>query len=107
MPDESNIPNDISKVDIDSSWRDWEAKWQPANRGKLKAKAKDEPDPDTRPCIISPEARYRGAENQLYRVEIHGNGSARDDDGNGDGTVTVIPVAPFRPRSSGRATTVP
>ncbi|HYQ94514.1 MAG TPA: DUF6519 domain-containing protein [Burkholderiales bacterium] len=23
------------------------------------------------PCIISPDAKYRGAENQLYRVEIH------------------------------------
>jgi predicted flap endonuclease-1-like 5' DNA nuclease len=28
------------------------------------------------PCIIPPEARYRGAENQLYRVEIHEPGSA-------------------------------
>lgn len=25
----------------------------------------------TDPCVIQPEARYRGAENQLYRVEIH------------------------------------
>lgn len=25
----------------------------------------------TDPCIISPDARYRGPENQLYRVEIH------------------------------------
>jgi hypothetical protein len=28
-------------------------------------------------CIIDPEARYRGAENQLYRVEIHRGGQAR------------------------------
>lgn len=28
------------------------------------------------PCITSPEARYRGAENQLYRVEIHNGGAA-------------------------------
>jgi hypothetical protein len=28
------------------------------------------------PCLISPEARYRGAENQLYRVEIHHPGIA-------------------------------
>jgi hypothetical protein len=27
------------------------------------------------PCVISPDARYRGAENQLYRVEVH-QGSA-------------------------------
>jgi hypothetical protein len=28
------------------------------------------------PCVIAPDARYRGAENQLYRVEIHKAGSA-------------------------------
>lgn len=32
--------------------------------------------PSEDPCIIPPEARYRGAENQLYRVEIHDGGSA-------------------------------
>ncbi len=26
-------------------------------------------------CVISPDAKYRGAENQLYRVEIHHGGS--------------------------------
>ncbi|HEY0233208.1 MAG TPA: DUF6519 domain-containing protein [Dokdonella sp.] len=30
------------------------------------------------PCIVAPDARYRGAENQLYRVEIHQGGSAGD-----------------------------
>lgn len=29
-------------------------------------------------CIVSPEARYRGAENQLYRVEIHRKGKIGD-----------------------------
>jgi hypothetical protein len=28
-------------------------------------------------CVIDPAARYRGAENQLYRVEIHRGGPAR------------------------------
>jgi hypothetical protein len=37
----------------------------------LKTKADDEP------CIISPEAHYRGAENQLYRVEVHHPGIAK------------------------------
>lgn len=31
----------------------------------IKPKEEDEP------CLISPESRYRGAENQLYRVEVH------------------------------------
>lgn len=46
--------------------------WWPEDRGALQARARvnDEMDLDE-PCIISPDARYRGAENQLYRVEIH------------------------------------
>ena len=28
------------------------------------------------PCVMAPESRYRGAENQLYRVEIHDPGQA-------------------------------
>jgi Family of unknown function (DUF6519) len=36
----------------------------------LKPRAADEP------CLISPEGKYRGAENQLYRVEIHHPGTA-------------------------------
>lgn len=50
-------------------WRQWVERRQPANRGSLKARAKIGGD-DTNPCVASPDARYRGAENQLYRVEI-------------------------------------
>ena len=39
--------------------------------GTLKARAKDKSKNDTEPCLVAPESRYRGAENQLYRVEIH------------------------------------
>lgn len=46
-----------------------------ANRGRLKAKA-NEASTSTDPCISPPDARYRGAENQLYRVEIHRPGNA-------------------------------
>lgn len=28
------------------------------------------------PCVMAPESRYRGAENQLYRVEVHQPGQA-------------------------------
>lgn len=34
---------------------------------------------DDNPCVLSPESRYRGAENQLYRIEIHRGGGLRDD----------------------------
>jgi hypothetical protein len=29
----------------------------------------------TDPCVIAPDAKYRGAENQLYRVEVHRGGT--------------------------------
>ena len=41
--------------------------------GRLRARAKRE-QKDDEPCAISPESRFRGAENQLYRVEIHRSG---------------------------------
>ena len=62
------------------------SRFQPDNRGRLKAKARQNVTPADDPCIISPESRYRGAENQLYRVEIHRAGlpwsGATDKDGN-------------------------
>ena len=42
----------------------------------LRAQAR-RPEGDLAACVIGPEARYRGAENQLYRVEIHRGGVAR------------------------------
>ncbi|KAA0068655.1 DUF6519 domain-containing protein [Rhodanobacter sp. T12-5] len=33
-------------------------------------------EPDGDPCVIAADARYRGCENQLYRVEIHQGGLA-------------------------------
>lgn len=41
--------------------------------GLLRARAK-RGHRDDEPCAISPESRYRGAENQLYRVEVHRSG---------------------------------
>ncbi|HEX7956818.1 MAG TPA: DUF6519 domain-containing protein [Pyrinomonadaceae bacterium] len=58
------------------AWRDFVGDLQPANRGRLRAKADEPEDPDSfEPCIVSPDARFRGAENQLYRVEIHRGGT--------------------------------
>lgn len=59
-----------NRDEILSRWQTWLDTLQPPDRGKLKARARMEGD-DTDPCIASPEARYRGAENQLYRVEVH------------------------------------
>jgi hypothetical protein len=46
------------------------------NRGFLKARAKVK-SVSTDPCVIPPDARYRGPENQLYRVEVHSPGPVR------------------------------
>ena len=46
--------------------------------GKMRAKVIDKPKNDKDPCLVAPESRYRGAENQLYRVEIHKSGNATD-----------------------------
>ena len=62
--------------DINPSWSQLTEQWQPKNRGLLKAKAKvGETTDSSDPCIIDPTASYRGAENQLYRVEIHTGGT--------------------------------
>ena len=57
-------------------WADWEAALAAAARPTLKAQARQPDASDTDPCIVSPTARYRGIENQLYRVEIHTGGTA-------------------------------
>jgi Family of unknown function (DUF6519) len=48
-----------------------EDQYQPYNRGWLRARLKpvDTASPD--PCLCHPDARYRGSENQLYRLEVH------------------------------------
>lgn len=44
----------------------------------------------TDPCVISPDARYRGAENRLFRVEIHTPGKFKQ-----DGTIDTPPTFKF------------
>lgn len=35
-------------------------------------------EPSNSPCVLPPESRYRGLENQLYRVEVHQSGDTAD-----------------------------
>jgi hypothetical protein len=67
----------FNENEIKTNWPAWASFFQPANRGRLRICEKS-PDGATasEPCIIHPDARYRGAENQLYRVEIHRSGLA-------------------------------
>ena len=61
------INPDLTKEGVWDIWPDWVKSWK--STGGLKAQAKLGGD-DTDPCTVSPEASYRGTENQLYRVEI-------------------------------------
>ncbi|GAB4578165.1 MAG: hypothetical protein Fur0022_08980 [Anaerolineales bacterium] len=60
------------------AWENLVKRWQPEHRGLLRAGVEEFDGEMTDPCIISPESRYRGAENQLYRVEVHRGGTAWD-----------------------------
>lgn len=60
----------------DENWQAVVAQWwQSEQRGCLQARTR-KPEGTDDPCITPPEARYRGAENQLYRAEIHNPGQA-------------------------------
>lgn len=67
-------PN-VNTCPNDDEWSKLVAGWQAENRGRLKAGTLEfEVDEETEPCTVSPESKYRGPENQLYRVEIHTGG---------------------------------
>jgi len=78
LPDQKT-PIPPGKEPVLAAWPGWVTNWQPGNRGLLKARAiKPESADAENPCITPPESRYRGAENQLYRVEIHKGGTAAE-----------------------------
>ncbi|KUL52435.1 hypothetical protein ADL22_05025 [Streptomyces sp. NRRL F-4489] len=61
--------------DIRTAFADWARKAAtPASRLAARSERPDHADDD--PCLVAPESRYRGPENQLYRVEIHDAGAA-------------------------------
>lgn len=62
--------------------QDWNVLDEDESRGFLKVLTRHPGETaSTDPCITKPEARYRGPENQLYRVEIHRSGPAKSDAG--------------------------
>ena len=84
LPDDLPIPTNAEDPEQIQALRDavreaWDSlllERQPTNNGRLLAWT-DPAGPDaTDLCISAPTARYRGAENQLYRVEIHTGGKA-------------------------------
>jgi hypothetical protein len=66
--------------DVRVDWDKWKELLQPDHRGQLVAGTRSADVDPSKPCITPPEARYRGAENQLYRVEVHRPGAAWNGD---------------------------
>jgi hypothetical protein len=74
-------PDSADKDDYDpqgalSEWQKWQAGLAAA-AGTLKARAKQPAGAETDICSVSPQAQYRGRENQNYRVEIFRGGAAQ------------------------------
>jgi hypothetical protein len=55
-------------------WSDWVKKWYPEARGSLEVRCNQDAAQEAVPQLTSPGSKYRGIENQLYRVEIHKGG---------------------------------
>ena len=76
---EKNIPenSELSKEKVNKIWEELIEIWQPTHRGCLKARVKP-PEGAVDPCLTAPDAKYRGHENQLYRVEIQCGGLIKE-----------------------------
>jgi hypothetical protein len=60
---------------LEPSWESLVEGWQSGNRGWLRVRAgRSADDTLSGPCIVAPQSLYRGAENQLYRIEVHRGG---------------------------------
>ncbi|MFB7575340.1 DUF6519 domain-containing protein [Streptomyces sp. NPDC056165] len=68
---------DPSREDVRDAFERW-AQRQASPAARLAARAERPEHADEDPCLVRPGARYRGQENQLYRVEVHAGGTAKD-----------------------------
>ncbi|MCK2242814.1 MULTISPECIES: DUF6519 domain-containing protein [unclassified Crossiella] len=77
LTDVTGTPQEIADK-LEDKWTAWQS--ARANRPVgLRARAQRPADAHENPCTADPESRYRGLENQLYRVEIHRTGVAGPD----------------------------
>lgn len=82
-PTGAELSGALTRDDVEQMWPGWTELWQPSDRGYLRAQIAQNP-ASKDPCNIAPDSKYRGAENQLYRVEIHRGGVAWDGAEQGD-----------------------
>jgi hypothetical protein len=68
---------DTTPEGLRATFKTW-ADGQKAHDDALAARAKVPARVENDPCLASPDAAYRGRENQLYRVEIHDGGQLPD-----------------------------
>ncbi|WP_371551909.1 DUF6519 domain-containing protein [Streptomyces sp. NBC_00554] len=68
---------DPTKEQVSAKFLQW-ARDRSAPSANLAARAQRPDHADEDPCLVKPDARYRGPENQLYRVEVHAGGPAAD-----------------------------
>jgi hypothetical protein len=104
------VPHDLRQIDLRrAAATRLLASISAADAAALKAAAPSEicrlkvalEDTDTsaqrKPCTIHPDAKYRGLENQLYRVEVHSGGSFAPEPVNpGDPKVEGGPIPTFK-----------
>jgi hypothetical protein len=76
-PGEGELAEDQLCEVVNEHWETAVDEWWPPSLGRLRAQTEKQ-NKATDPCITAPESRYRGAENQLYRVEIHKGGTANE-----------------------------
>jgi Family of unknown function (DUF6519) len=67
------LPANPTKTSILQAWPGWEQQ-RAVRPVALRARGLQPRAGATDPCITSPTAQFRGAENQLYRVEVHRGG---------------------------------
>jgi hypothetical protein len=68
---------DPSKEVVRAAFDKW-ARKQATPTARLAARSERPDHADEDPCLVKPDARYRGPENQLYRVEVHAGGEMKD-----------------------------
>ncbi|NWF25879.1 hypothetical protein HW130_06300 [Streptomyces sp. PKU-EA00015] len=73
---ELELADGATKDQVRAAFDKWAAAQAPTARMAARSERPDRADED--PCPVPPDARYRGPENQLYRVEIHEGGAAKD-----------------------------
>ncbi|GAA2431365.1 DUF6519 domain-containing protein [Streptomyces macrosporus] len=66
---------ETDKDALRAAFRRW-ADEQSAPKSRMAARSRRPERADEDPCTVRPDARYRGPENQLYRVEVHEGGTA-------------------------------